>query len=418
MPANIKIGVLGCGFAGLYTVFHLQKLLKKGAEITLFDRNNYLLYTPMMHETATGSLNARHIVAPVREMLDPWRIKIRCEEVLEVDSSSKAIITLSGTYSFDYLVIAPGSVSNFYGIPGVEERCITFKTITDVVKLRNKIIDIFEKASLTSNPEEKSRLLSLSVAGAGCTGCEVSSEIAQFISVILKRGYPEIVPSDITINLIEASGKVLPSFPGFLSDVALRRLQEMGIKVRLNSSIVSVDETCIMLKDNTCIPTGILVWAAGIKAPELSLGTMIEKDNSGRVIVDKNLQIPGRPGVFVIGDFARLDENGKALASTASVAVQQAAYVALTIRNMVHNRIMATFKFNYRGDMASLGFMSGVSEVYGFKLKGFPAWMLWKAFKLAMLPRYKNRFQILADWIITWMFKRDTSRFIEPPCRD
>jgi NADH dehydrogenase len=372
----------------------------------------------MMHEVAAGSLNARHIVVPLREVLDPSSVKIRCEEVLSVDSAEKTVITASAGHVFDYLVLAPGSVSNFYGIPGVEKRCITFKTIIDVVRLRNEIITVLEKASITTDADEKARLLCLSVAGAGCTGCEVVAEISQFISNILRRGYPEINPTEITVNLIEASSKVLPSFPEYLSGIALARLRSMGIKVMLNSQITSVDEKCIMLKDGTCIPTGILVWAAGIKAPDLEFKGDVGRDSSGRIIVDVNLQIPGNPGVFVIGDFARVEEKGKPLASTASVAVQQASYVAKAIMNSAQNRKTPTFKFNYRGDMASLGFMSGVSEVYGIKIKGFPAWMLWKAFKLAMLPRYKNRFQILADWIITWMFKRDTSRFIEPPCRD
>ncbi len=417
MQTEIKIGIVGCGFAGLFTVFGLRKNLKDKVDITIFDRNNYLLYTPMMHEVATGSLNARHIVVPVREILDPAKVGIRCEEVLSVDLKNRSVSTASGKHLFDYIVMAPGSVSNFYAIPGVEERCITFKNITDVVRLRNEIITVMEKATLSKDPEEKARLLSISVAGAGCTGCEVVAEIAQFISIILKRGYPEIAPSDVTINLIEASDKVLPSFPEYLSGVALGRLREIGIKVRLNSPITGVDDKCIMLKDGTCIPTGILVWAAGIKAPDLSISGDVKKDASGRIIVDGSLQVPGNPGIYVTGDFARTEEGGRPLASTASVAVQQAAYVAGDIKARIEERRSKPFKFNYRGDMASLGFMSGVSEVYGVKIKGFPAWMLWKAFKLAMLPRYKNRFQIMADWIITWLFKRDTSRFIEPPCR-
>ncbi|HEY9162754.1 MAG TPA: NAD(P)/FAD-dependent oxidoreductase [Desulfomonilia bacterium] len=417
MKNKIKIGIVGCGFAGLFTVSGLRKKLKDKVDITIFDRNNYLLYTPMMHEVATGSLNARHIVVPLREILDPRKVNIRCEEVLSVDLKDRSINTATGKQLFDYIVVAPGSVSNFYGIPGVEERCITFKNITDVVRLRNEIITVLEKATLSRNAEEKARLLSISVAGAGCTGCEVVAEIAQFISIILKRGYPEIEPSDVTINLIEASGKVLPSFPEYLSGVALERLRESGIKVRLNSPITGVDDKCIMLKDGTCIPTGILVWAAGIKAPELLMSGNVKKDTSGRIIVDASLQVPGNPGVYSIGDFARTEEGGRPLASTASVAVQQAAYVAGDIKDRIEKRKSKPFKFNYRGDMASLGFMSGVSEVYGIKIKGFPAWMLWKIFKLAMLPRYKNRFQIMADWIITWLFKRDTSRFIEPPCR-
>lgn len=412
MAGKKKVGVLGGGFAGLFTVFHLARLLENEIEITLFDRNNYFLYTPMLHEVATGSVNARHVVVPIRKIVDPTRVHVRCEEVIAVDLQDRTLQTASNRFVFDFLVLAQGSTANFYDIPGVREHSITFKTIADVIRLRNAIIAVLERAAIERDREKRIRLLSINVAGAGCTGCEVVTEIAQFLHIILGRDYPEIKLSEIRINLIEAAGKVLPTFPAYLSCVALERMRGMGIEVHLNAPITRVDQECIELKDGTKIPNGILVWAAGIKAVDLIVKPEVQRDAGGRIVVDAHLEIPGHPGLFAIGDGARVDQSGTALSSTASVAVQEAKYVAECIRDDIREQETQPFRFRYRGDMASLGFMSGVSEVYGIKIKAFPAWMIWKVFKLAMLPRYKNRFQILADWIITWIFKRDTSRFM------
>ncbi len=183
----------------------------------------------------------------------------------------------------------------------------------------------------------------------------------------------------------------------------------MGIEVFLNSPIQAVDQNFIYLKTGQ-IPKGILVWAAGVKARDLLVAPDVKRDSNGRLTVNRNLEIPGYPGVYVIGDAALFVEDKRPLPPTASVAVQQARYVARSIRLSVEKKEVFPFRFHYRGDMASLGFMFGVCEIHGWHFKGWVAWFLWKAFKLAMLPRYKNRFQIVADWLITLVFKRDTSK--------
>jgi len=410
MGSRIKVGILGGGFAGLYTVFHIKKYLREEIDITLFDKKNYLLYTPVLHEMATGTVNARHVVIPIRQIINPHQVQIRCEEVTTVDLKRKSFETPSGFFAFDCLVLAPGSEPNFYSIPGVPENCIPFKTIEDAIRLRNQLVASLEKGALEKDSKKKRKLLTISVVGGGCTGVEVVTEIAQFINLILNRDYPEIERSEVRILLIEAADKILPSFPQYLSKMATERLRRMGIEILLNSMIQWANEDSIGLQNGSEIPMGLLVWAGGVKACDLSLRPEVERDQSGRIIVGDHLSIPGYPWIFVIGDGSHLSQRGDPLPPTASVAVQEARYVAQNLLPRIQKREIPPFKFHYRGDMASLGFMFGVSEVYGWNFKGFIAWIQWKLFKLAMLPRYKTRFQIIADWLITLAFKRDTSK--------
>lgn len=405
MKDKVSIGILGGGFAGLYCALHLYKKDHR-ADICLFDRNNYFLYTPFLHEVATGTVDSRHIAVPIRKIASPAKIHIRCEEVTRINLREKSLVTASGRFNFDHIVIAAGSQSNFYDIPGAPENSITFKTIQDAIRLRNSIIDCLEKAAIEKNPAIKREMLTFNVAGAGCTGVELISEIAEFLSEIVNREYPEIRPEEIRVNLIEAAPNVLTSFPPYLSRTALERLKDMGIEVMIESPIFSVNRDFIRLAGGRRIPNGLLVWAAGIKARELGFEPQPEKDASNRIMINEFLEIPGYEGISAIGDGALCIQDGKPLPATASVAVQQARYVAQRILNPGTK----PFTFQNRGDMASLGFMFGVCDIYGWQFRKFIAWIIWKMFKLAMMPRYKNRFQILSDWLIAWVFRRDTSR--------
>jgi NADH dehydrogenase len=411
MFSTPRIGILGGGFAGLYTVFFLRKLFPRGIDATLFDKNNYFLYTPVLHEMATGTVNPRHAVIPIRKVVNPKEVHIRCEEVTRVDLKKKTVESPSGEFKFDLLVLAPGSEPNFYCFPNLRENSITFKSVEDAIRLRNSLTGLLEKAALERDEKKRRSLLTIAVAGGGCTGVELVAEIAQFISIILRKDYPEINRSDVRIILIEAMDRILPSFPRHLSDVAAERLRKMGVEVLLNSPIQKVNSDYIDIKGGR-IPNGTLVWAAGVKARHLPLIPEQKRDPNNRITVDEHLEIPGYRGVYLIGDGALFGNDGIPLPPTASVAVQEAKYIAQNILLRSQKKEPPPFRFRYRGDMASLGFMFGVAEVYGWKFKGLPAWIIWKAFKLGMLPWMKNRFQIVADWLITLLFKRDTSKLV------
>ncbi len=411
MASNSRIGIVGGGFAGLYTALFLRRFSPQGIDITLFDKNNYFLYTPVLHEMATGTVNARHVVIPIRKVLDPRKVHIRCEEVTLVRLEERIVETPSGGFQFDHLVLAPGSEPNFYCFRYLQENSITLKSIEDAIRLRDRLMGALEKAAFERDREKRRSLLTITVAGGGCTGVELVAEIAQFIRIILRKDYPEIDRSEVRIILIEAMDRILPSFPKYLSNIATERLRRMGVEVLLNSPIQNVKKDTIDLKEGK-ISNGILVWTAGVKARHLPLRPEQKRDPNNRIPVNEHLKIPGYHGVYLIGDGAFFNNNGIPLPPTASVAVQEARYISRNILLCSQKKEPPSFRFRYRGDMASLGFMFGVAEVYGRQFKGFPAWIIWKAFKLGMLPRVKNRFQIVADWLTTLLFKRDTSKLV------
>lgn len=405
MEDKIRIGILGGGFAGLYCALHLRRKNSR-AGICLFDKNNYFLYTPFLHEVATGTVDSRHIAVPIRKIADPRKIEIRSEEVTKINLAEKEFETGSGKFRFDRLVIAAGSEADFHGIPGARENSLTFKSIHDAIRLRNSLIDCLERAAIETNPAVKREMLTFNVAGAGCTGVELVSEIAEFLNQIVSREYPEIRIEEVRVNLIEAAPDVLTSFPPPLSRAAAERLRDMGVELLTESPIAEVSRSFIRLAGGRRISSGLLVWSAGIRARDLIVEPAPERDAAGRIAVDEFLEIPGFAGVSAIGDGALCVQDGRPLPATASVAVQQARYAA----GRMMNNEAKPFVFRNRGDMASLGFMSGVCDVYGRQFREFSAWIIWKLFKLAMMPRYKNRFQILSDWLIAWVFRRDTSR--------
>ena len=302
----------------------------------------------------------------------PGRVEIRCEEVTRINLTDKSLGTASGNFTFNHLVIAAGSEANFYGIPGARENSITFKSIHDAIRLRNSIIDCLERASIETNPAVKREMLTFNVAGAGCTGVELVSEMAEFLAQIVSREYPEIRPEQVRVNLIEAAPNVLGSFPPFLSRVAAERLLDMGIELMVESPVSSVGRDFIRLASGRRIANGLLVWAAGVRARELGFEPVPELDGSGRIIINEFLEIPGFQGVSAIGDGALCLRDGKPLPATASVAVQHARYCA----DRIMNDGAKPFVFNNRGDMASLGFMFGVCDIYGWHFRKFLAWIL------------------------------------------
>lgn len=308
MVSRPRIGVLGGGFSGLYTILYLRKFFPSEIDITLFDKNNYFLYTPFLHEMATGTINARHTVIPIRKALNPRKIKIRCEEVREVDLVKRALVTSSEEFEFDYLMLAPGSETNFYCFPNLTENVITFKTIEDAIRLRNAPTGALERAAWEKDEEKKRNRLTFIVAGGGCTGVELVAEIAQFINIILRRDYPEIKRSEVRLFLIEATERILSSFPRYLSEIAQERLKRMGIEILLNAPIQRVDQDYIYLKEDK-IPKGLMVWAAGVKARSLPLRPEQNRDMNNRIRVNEYLEIPGYNGVYMIGDGALVINN-------------------------------------------------------------------------------------------------------------
>ena len=413
---SARVLILGAGFAGMYAAMRLEKLFKeeKNVEITLINRDNFFLFTPMLAEVVSSSIEAKHVISPVREFFD--KVSFQEAEIFSVDFE-KRIVTAShcstcGEYDleYDHLIISPGSVTNFYGLPGVAENSFPLKTLADAMHLRNHVIDMFEYADLERDPDLRRRLLTFVVAGGGFAGIEVAAELNDFL-LIARRFYKNIHPDEVLLVVVVSSSRIMPEISGDLASYALRKLKEQGIEIRLNTRIKKASADEVNLDNGENIPTNTLIWTAGT-APDPIIKTLpCEKDKKGRIIVNEYLEVPGWPGVMALGDCASIPDpvTGKTYPPTAQHAVREGELVAQNLSAMIQGRndLKKPFKFSALGTLAPLGHRTAVAEIMGFKLSGFFAWWLWRTIYLFKLPGWDRKIRVALDWTLDLFLTRD-----------
>ncbi len=410
-----RIVILGAGFGGLFTALELERRLRKetGLEIRLLDARNFHLFSPMLHEVTSAIIEPRHVVWPIRALSSKKRLTFETREVGSIDLEGRKVLTNHGEVEYDYLVIALGSVTNYFGVRGAEEKTFAFKTLRDAVRLRNHILEMFERADLERDPDRRRRLLTFVLVGAGCTGVELGTELHDLARKTLVRHYPHLVDGrEVRIVLAEATGRIIPCVSERLADLALEKLKQKGIEVRLHSPVVRVTDGGIELEDGEVVPTETIIWTAGVKANPIVEGLPVEKDKLGRVIVDEYLELRAFSGVFAIGDCAHywVPRLNAALPPTAQVAIQQAHCVAGNIASDLRGQGKEPFVYRHRGDLVSLGAGDGVGEIAGLAFSGLPAWLLWRSVFLVKLFGWKNRIRVALDWIISSLFQRDLAK--------
>lgn len=409
-----QVVILGAGFGGLYAGLHLERALRRerSVRIVLLDKENYHLFVPMLHEITSGGVEPRHVVRPLRPLFRNTRVDFRRAEVRWIDLEGRRILTTHSALRYDYLVIALGSTTNFFGIDSAAETAFTLKSLKDAVRLRNHLLEMFERADLEQDPERRRRLLTFCLVGAGCTGVELATELQDLIQKTLLRNYPRLDGRDVHLVLPEASGRIIPCVSNRLAWLGLDKLRRKGIEVRLHAPVIAVSEGAVTLADGKVLPTETVVWTAGVKANPVVEGLPVEKDKLGRVIVDEYLELPQFPGVFALGDCAHCwDPRLQApLPPTAQVAVRQARAVADNIARALRGQAKRPFVYRHQGDLVSLGSGDGVGEIGGIAFSGLPAWLLWRAVFLGKLVGWKNRIRVALDWIVGALFERDISK--------
>ncbi|MDP2656912.1 MAG: NAD(P)/FAD-dependent oxidoreductase [Candidatus Deferrimicrobium sp.] len=409
-----QVVILGAGFGGLYAALHLEKALRRerSARIVLLDKENYHLFVPMLHEITSGGVEPRHVVRPLRPLFRKTRVDFRRAEVRSIDLEGRRILTDHGELAYDDLVIALGSTTNFFGVEGVEAKTFTLKTLKDAVRLRNHLLEMFERADLEPDPKARRRLLTFCLVGAGCTGVELATELQDLIQKTLLPNYPRLDGREVRLVLPEASGRIIPCVSNRLAWLGLGKLQRKGIEVRLYEPVIAVSDGAVTLADGKVLPTETVVWTAGVKANPIVEGLPVEKDKLGRVIVDEYLELPQFPGVIALGDCAHCwDPRLQApLPPTAQAAVQQARAVADNIDRALRGQAKRPFVYRHQGALVSLGTGDGVGEVAGVAFSGLPAWLLWRAVFLGKLVGWKNRIRVVLDWIVGALFERDISK--------
>jgi len=404
-----RVLILGAGFAGLYTALHLERALDKDApvEIMLVDRNHFHLFTPLLHEAASGVIHPGLIMTPIRRILRNKRIGFLRARVDAIDLEAQTVTMCCLQASYDILVIALGSVTNFHGLTSVRERALEIKAAGDAERLRCHVINRFEAASREGDPRRRQRLLTFAVVGGGCTGIETVSEVHELVMHLHEEQYSEIAPDEIHTVLVEVQDRVLPQMDRTLSRSALRRMRQMGIEVLLNTTVRELTDTGLeFVGDREPLQAETVVWAAGVRAHPVLDGLSLEKDRMGRIVVDPELRVPEMPSVYVLGDAAhtRHPETGEVYPPTAQVAYRQARVAALNIAADLQGGSPQPFDFIYIGDLVSLGRLSGVADPFGLKLRGLAAWAMWKFYYLLNLVGWQNRLRVALNWLLALLF--------------
>ena len=415
IPPKQKIVIIGAGFAGVNVARELASLLpaESDGQITLVDQNNYLLFTPMLTEVAGGELDARHILAPLRQVSP--RINFEQGRVHEIDLPNKAVVLDSinrdgarRTLTADHLVIALGSVPNFHGIPGVSENSLGLKSIGDAAVIRNRILQALEDANVEKDSSVRKRILTFVVGGGGYTGVEIMAAINDLVRTSLQN-YPKISSADIRTLLVEPGERLMPELSADLAAFGQKKLEERGVEVRLRTKITNAAAGSVELENSERIPTRMLVWAGGIKPNPLIEKLDCERGKQGGIVVDEFCAVPGRPGVWALGDCAEVPQRDSkgTYAPTAQNATRQGAIVAHNIVALLRGQHPEPFRYTPLGELALVGRHSGVARIYGHHFSGFLAWAMWRAVYLSKMPGMAQRSRIVLDWVLDFIFGRN-----------
>ncbi len=405
--------ILGAGFGGLRVA---KSLAGESVRVTLVDRNNYHLFQPLLYQVATSMLSADEIAYPVRTTLrGAGNLSFHLGEVKEINLREKYVTTNNDRLPYDYLVLALGGETHYFGLKSVAQFGFGLKDLDDALNIRNHLLQQFEKAIFETDNEKREALLTFVIAGGGPTGVECAGAISELVRIVLKKDYPTLDESDIRVVLLEAGEKLLVSMPAELGEATLQVLeQKKHVEVIFGSTVTNFDGAEVSLKDGTSISANTLIWAAGVRAVGLLDTLGLEQDRLGRLIVAPTLQVPGYPEVFVIGDAASLEgKDGKPLPMIAPVAMQQAGVVAKNLLNSLQGKPCEEFMYRDPGILATIGRNQAVAHLGRWKLHGIVAWLLWVVIHIYQLVGFRNRLAVLLDWAWTYVSYDRAVRLIQ-----
>lgn len=397
-----KVIIIGAGFGGLNAA---KALAKASVDVLLIDRHNYHTFSPLLYQVATCGLEPEEIAYPVRGIFrHQSNLTFLMADVISIDPRTKALRVLFNeqerTERYDYLIVAAGSTTNFFNTPGLDEYAFELKTLNDAVLIRNHILTLFEYAGWADD-EQRKALKTLVVVGGGPTGLETAGALFELYQHVLSKEYPYLRDQQPHVILVEATDRLLAPYPESLQEAALKQLESLGVEVILNNPVQKVTADAVYLKDGQVIPSATLIWSAGVKASPLAQMLGVELQRGGRVPVLPTLQVSGLDDVYVVGDMAYLlDADNQPYPQMIPVAQQQGKLAAKNIIRRLRSEDEAVFKFVDRGIMATIGRSRAVAYIYNrIPLKGYIAWVAWLVLHLISLMGFRNRVNVLVNWI-------------------
>jgi NADH dehydrogenase len=415
VAAQPRVVIVGCGFGGLRLA---KELADAPVQVVVVDRNNYHNFQPLLYQVATGALEADSIAYPVRKIFAGQKnFFFRMADVKGVDSAANTLQTSIGDIKYDYLVVATGSLTNFFGIESIEKNAMQIKSIPNALNLRSYIFQNFEQALLTTDPEHKQALLNIVVVGGGPTGVEISGSLAEMRNHVLPKDYPELDLKKMQIFLVEAGPALLGPMSKASQADAKRYLDELGVKVMLNTSIKSYENGRAAFSETEYIPTENMVWAAGVNGAALPGLAEPSVTRNKRITVNQWNRVEGETNIFAIGDVANMvtEEMPRGLPMLAPVAQQQAAHLAKNLKRILRNEAPQEFKYFDKGVMAIVSRNKAVVDIKNIHFKGFLGWLSWLFIHLILLVGFRNRVVALVDWAFSYVSSGQALRLIIRP---
>lgn len=406
-----RIVILGGGFGGAYCARRLEKRLRpENAEITLVNRTNYFVFTPLLVEAGTGALEPRHAVVPLHGFLK--RTRLLTAELTGIDLEQRTIRTETflgeqKEVAYDHLVIALGSVTRLPAVPGLREYAFGLKSLADAVALRDRAVGMLELANDTSDPELKKQLLTFVIVGGNYTGVEVAGEFNEFLHEST-RLYRNISRDEIRVVLVEREPRILPMLDEDLSRFASTHLQKRGVELRLENTVNRITADSVELKAGERIPTSTVIWTAGVAPNPLIADSGLPCDQRGYLVCEPDLRVKDFDNLWAVGDIAsNPDPQGNAYPPTAQHAIREGVQAAENIERALHGHPTEALVYRSRGMMAPLGYHQGVARIMRWKFSGLPAWFLWRTFYLLKMPGFTRGIRVMVDWTLSWFFRRD-----------
>ncbi|MBF0553548.1 MAG: NAD(P)/FAD-dependent oxidoreductase [Nitrospirae bacterium] len=407
-----RVVITGGGFSGLWAA---KTLANQPVDVVLVDRNNYHTFLPLLYQVAAAELEPEDIAYPIRSILRKYtNVRFVLADIKKIDLDKRILYSADYAISYDYLILATGSATQFFGTPGAAEYSFQLKTLEQGITLRNHVLRCFEYASRKIDDAKRQQLLTFTIVGGGPTGVEFAGALAELIHGPLKKDYPSIDFDYVNVILIEAANSVLLSFPKMLRDYALDRLYRMKVNVMLETLVEKVTPLTVHLKDKDILPTQTVVWTAGVCANPIASTWGLSATRNGLLMVLPTLEAEGRQEIYVIGDLSSMEENRRQLPMTAPVAVQQGVQAAKNILGKLKGKPASPFVYKDRGAMVTIGRNTAVAQIGKKSFTGFFAWLLWLIVHLINLIGFRNRLMVLINWSMDYLLFERAIRLILP----
>jgi NADH:quinone reductase (non-electrogenic) len=397
-----RVVIAGAGFGGLTCA---RSLRHAAVDVLLIDRRNYHLFTPLLYQVASALLDPGEIARPVRELIRPLHnADFRQADITGADLDKRLLLTDHGPVPYDYLVLATGSRSEYFGNESLARHAFGLKDLDDGLALRNRVLSQFESSRWIADREQRRAMLTFAVIGGGPTGVELAGSLSELIRLVLRKDYRDLDLAEVRVLLLEAADSVLAAFTPALRESAHRALEKKGVEVRFGAKVEAVTASSIRLAGGEEIAAGTIAWTAGVRASDIGGAIGVELGRQARIEVDPTLQVRGHPSVFVIGDLAGPAEGGTPLPMLIPVAMQQGRHVAATIAELVKNGGASAFRYKDPGIMATIGRNSAVAQLGRVHLSGFLGWLMWLGVHLVNVISFRSRMVVLVNWAWDYLF--------------